>query len=74
MVDSLMHAYRDAISAYPDQLTSGDGHETIYKENLIVFDPDYHTDYPPSEAVHFAIPEGYRILFFVIKEYYISIK
>jgi hypothetical protein len=69
MVDSLMHAYRDAISAYPDQLTSGDGHEveTIHKENLIVFDPDYHKDYPPSIAVHFAIPHGYRILCFCHK-------
>lgn len=51
MVDALVDEYRRAIMAYPHQYT-------IFKENLIVFDPDYFTDYPPNEAVHFAVPQG----------------
>ena len=44
------------LSAWPSQSQSVSS--SVEKENLILFDPDYLTDYPPEDAVHFAIPDG----------------
>ena len=78
MVDSAVQAYLHTIQAQAqaqtqtqtqDVCSEDEGQPTardpgpVKKENLVVFDPDYHTDYPPQPAVHFAVPEGWRIVY-----------
>lgn len=41
--------------------TSNNGE--IPKENLIILDPDFLTDYAPKKPVGFSIPVGYKLLY-----------
>lgn len=36
---------------------------SLLQEDLILVDPDFFSDYPPSPAVAFAIPRGFKVLY-----------
>jgi len=35
----------------------------LLQEDLILVDPDFFSDYPPSPTVAFAVPRGFKVLY-----------